>query len=455
MKVKQAIFCIFFWRIALSNSSPQVATSQLDRKTRFKSILGGSAGNLVEWYDWYVYAAFTLYFAHVFFPEGNETVKLLQAAAVFALGFLMRPIGAWIMGVYADRKGRKAGLTLSVSLMCVGSLIIACAPSYDSVGMFAPALLLFARLLQGLSVGGEYGSSATYLTEMAGKNHRGFFSSFQYVTLISGQLLALCVLIILQHNLSEDALHAWGWRVPFFIGALLAIVVFWIRRGLVETESSKQAQQQAKNGGETSGALALFTKYPKQAFTVIMLTAGGTLAFNTFTTYLQKYLVNTSGFEKTTATEITTAAIFIFMLIQPAVGALSDKIGRKPIMITFGVLGVLFTVPIFNGLGSTTDPKTAFFLCMSGMVIVTGYTAINAVVKAELFPPHIRALGVALPYALANTVFGGTAELVALSFKNAGHENYFFYYITFMIGLSLITYVFMKDSKKHSLITDD
>lgn len=455
MKVKQAIFCIFFWRIALSNSSPQVAISQLDRKTRFKSILGGSAGNLVEWYDWYVYAAFTLYFAHVFFPEGNETVKLLQAAAVFALGFLMRPIGAWIMGVYADRKGRKAGLTLSVSLMCVGSLIIACAPSYDSVGMFAPALLLFARLLQGLSVGGEYGSSATYLTEMAGKNHRGFFSSFQYVTLISGQLLALCVLIILQHNLSEDALHAWGWRVPFFIGALLAIVVFWIRRGLVETESSKQAQQQAKNGGETSGALALFTKYPKQAFTVIMLTAGGTLAFNTFTTYLQKYLVNTSGFEKTTATEITTAAIFIFMLIQPAVGALSDKIGRKPIMITFGVLGVLFTVPIFNGLGSTTDPKTAFFLCMSGMVIVTGYTAINAVVKAELFPPHIRALGVALPYALANTVFGGTAELVALSFKNAGHENYFFYYITFMIGLSLITYVFMKDTKKHSLITDD
>ncbi len=279
MNPKQAMFCIFFWRIALSNSSPQVAPSQLDRKTRFKSILGGSAGNLVEWYDWYVYAAFTLYFAPVFFPEGNETVKLLQAAAVFALGFLMRPIGAWIMGIYADRKGRKAGLTLSVSLMCVGSLIIACAPSYDSVGMLAPALLLFARLLQGLSVGGEYGSSATYLTEMAGKNHRGFFSSFQYVTLISGQLLALCVLIILQRTLSEDALHAWGWRIPFLIGALLAIVVFWIRRGLVETESAKQAQEHAKNGGEKSGAFALFTKYPKQAFTVIMLTAGGTLAF--------------------------------------------------------------------------------------------------------------------------------------------------------------------------------
>ncbi|WP_374663231.1 MFS transporter [Acinetobacter sp.] len=439
----------------VSNTPAQAAPEQLDRKTRVKSILGGSAGNLVEWYDWYVYAAFTLYFAPQFFPDGDSTVKLLQAAAVFALGFLMRPIGAWVMGIYADRKGRKAGLTVSVSLMCAGSLMIACAPTYDSVGMLAPAILLLARLIQGLSVGGEYGSSATYLTEMAGKDHRGFFSSFQYVTLISGQLLALCVLIILQRNLDETALSEWGWRIPFFIGALLAIVVFWIRRGLVETQSSKEAQEQAKNGGPKSGALALFTKYPKQAFTVIMLTAGGTLAFNTFTTYLQKYLVNTSGFEKTTATEITTAAIFIFMLIQPAVGALSDKIGRKPIMIAFGVLGVLFTVPIFNALGNTTDAMTAFFLCMSAMVIVTGYTAINAVVKAELFPPHIRALGVALPYAIANTVFGGTAELVALSFKNAGHENYFFYYITLMIGLSLITYVFMRDTKKHSMITDN
>ena len=437
------------------SQTPENHPAPIDRKTRVKSIIGGSAGNLVEWYDWYVYAAFTLYFAPRFFPEGDDTVKLLQAAAVFALGFLMRPIGAWVMGIYADRKGRKAGLSLSVSLMCLGSLMIACAPTYDTAGMLAPAILLFARLLQGLSVGGEYGSSATYLSEMAGKNHRGFFSSFQYVTLISGQLLALCTLIVLQRTLSDAALSDWGWRVPFFIGAILAVVVFWIRRGLVESESSKQAQKQAQEGGPKSGAVELFTKHPKAAFTVILLTAGGTLAFNTFTTYLQKYLVNTSGFEKTTATEITTAAIFIFMLIQPAIGALSDKIGRKPIMIAFGVLGVLFTIPIFNGLANTSSPTTAFMLCMSGMLIVSGYTAINAVVKAELFPAHIRALGVALPYAIANSLFGGTAELVALSFKNAGHESYFFYYITFMIGISLITYIFMKDTKKHSMITDN
>src|SRR5690606_25545536 len=149
------MFCIHSLENDVSNSSEPVVPGQLDRKTRVKSILGGSAGNLVEWYDWYVYAAFTLYFAPQFFPDGDNTVKLLQAAAVFALGFLMRPIGAWVMGIYADRKGRKAGLTLSVSLMCVGSLMIACAPTYDSVGMLAPAILLLARLLQGLSVRSE------------------------------------------------------------------------------------------------------------------------------------------------------------------------------------------------------------------------------------------------------------------------------------------------------------
>ncbi len=258
--------------------------------------MGGSAGNLVEWYDWYVYAAFTLYFAHAFFPKGSQTAQLLQAAAIFAVGFLMRPIGAWIMGIYSDRKGRKAGLTLSVTLMCVGSLLIAVTPSYESIGVFAPLLLVIARLIQGLSVGGEYGASATYLSEMAEKNRRGFFSSFQYVTLIAGQLTALCVLLILQMVLNEQQLHDWGWRIPFFIGALLAIVVFRIRRGLLETQSFKNAQTETDQ--PKSGMFALFKHYPKEAFTVLFLTAGGTLAFYTYTTYLQKYLVNTSGFTK-------------------------------------------------------------------------------------------------------------------------------------------------------------
>ncbi|WP_162820608.1 MFS transporter [Microvirga calopogonii] len=431
--------------------------SVADQKGRLKSILGGSAGNMVEWYDWYVYSAFTLYFAPIFFPKGDQTAQLLNAAAVFAVGFLMRPIGAWIMGIYADRKGRKAGLTLSVTLMCTGSLMIAVTPGYDSIGVFAPIILVLARLLQGISVGGEYGASATYLSEMAGKSRRGFFSSFQYVTLISGQLLALAVLLVLQQVMSEQSLEAWGWRIPFAIGGVLAVIVFYLRRGLAETESYKNAQgaQGTDAKAPRSSGLALFTKYPREAFTVIALTAGGTLAFYAYTTYLQKFLVNTSGFSREAASQITAAALFVFMVIQPAAGALSDRIGRKPLMVGFGILGVLFTYLIFSTLAGTKDPYTAFALCLAALVIVTGYTSINAVVKAEMFPAHIRALGVALPYAIANTVFGGTAEYVALWFKQAGIEYGFFWYVTVMVGLSLIVYLRMKDTRQHSLIHED
>lgn len=419
---------------------------------RLRNIIGGSAGNLVEWYDWYVYSAFTLYFAPVFFPKGDSTAQLLSAAAVFAVGFVMRPIGAWLMGIYADRRGRKAGLTLSVSLMCGGSLLIAVTPGYAGIGTWAPALLVFARLLQGLSVGGEYGASATYLSEMAGRERRGFFSSFQYVTLISGQLTALAVLLVLQSTMSEADLESWGWRIPFFIGALLAVVVFWLRRRLAETESFQNAK--GVDAPKSSG-FSLFRNHPKEAFLVMALTAGGTLAFYAYTTYMQKFLVNTSGFSREAATQITAAALFLYMLLQPVAGALSDRLGRKPLMIGFGILGVLLTYPIFNTLEGVRSPYAAFALVFGALVIVTGYTSINAVVKAELFPAHIRALGVALPYALANTIFGGTAEYVALWFKTKGMESGFYWYVTAMIGVSLIVYIRMRDTRLHSLIKED
>jgi len=424
----------------------------LTHRDRLKAILGGSTGNLVEWYDWYAYAALTLYFAPHFFPTNDSTAQLLGAAAVFAVGFLMRPLGAWMMGVYSDRKGRKSGLALSVTLMCAGSLLIAFTPGYDVIGVAAPALLVFARLIQGLSVGGEYGASATYLTEMAGKHRRGFFSSFQYVTLIGGQLMALGVLLLLQATMSEASLDQWGWRIPFVIGGVLAIVVFWIRRGLAESPSFENARRDA---APRSSFLELLRRHPKETLIVILLTAGGTIAFYSYSIYMQKFLVNTSGFSRETASEINAAALFVFMLLQPAAGALSDRIGRKPLMIAFGVLGVLCTYPLFTALESVRDPIMAFGLVLAGLVIVTGYTSINAVVKAEMFPAHIRALGVALPYALANTLFGGTAEYVGLWFKSEGVERGFYIYVTVMIGISLITYLRMKDTRSHSAILED
>ncbi|MET0361858.1 MAG: MFS transporter [Sphingobium sp.] len=423
-----------------------------DRAVRLRAILGGSAGNLVEWYDWYAYSAFTLYFAPHFFPSQDRTAQLLSAAGIFAVGFLMRPIGAWLMGVYADNRGRKAGLTLSVSLMCAGSLLIAVTPGYETIGVGAPLLLVLARLMQGISIGGEYGASATYLSEMAEKNRRGFYSSFQYVTLIAGQLVAICVLLVLQAVMSKPDLHAWGWRIPFFIGGLLAIIVFYLRRRLSETHSFAVAKAQ---GAPRSSFMELVTKHPRETLTVMMLTAGGTIAFYAYSIYMQKFLVNTSGLSIEQSSQINAITLFLFMILQPLAGSLSDRIGRKPLMIGFGILGLIFTYPIFATLAVTEDPVIAGLLVLAGLVIVTGYTSINAVVKAELFPAHIRALGVALPYALANTLFGGTAEFVALWFKQSGHESLFYIYVSAMIAISLIVYVRMRDTRDHSRILED
>ena len=433
-------------------STATLAAGQAAPKTtsqRIKSIFSGSVGNLVEWFDWYVYAAFSLYFAKAFFPQGDQTAQLLNVAAIFAVGFLMRPIGGWLMGLYADKAGRKAALMVSVIMMCAGSLIIALTPSYASIGVAAPVMLVLARLLQGLSVGGEYGTSATYLSEMATKESRGFYSSFQYVTLISGQLLALATLIVLQQLLTVQQLESWGWRIPFVIGAACAVTALYLRRGMEETSSFKKSEKPKES------LMRTLARHPKEFLTVVGLTMGGTLAFYTYTTYMQKYLVNSVGMSKTDATSISAATLFLFMLLQPLVGALSDKIGRRPVLIAFGVLGTLFTYPILTALGSVTSWWGAFGLIMVALVIVSFYTSINAVVKAELFPTEIRALGVGLPYALTVSIFGGTAEYLALWFKSIGMESGYYWYVTGCIACSLLVYVFMKDTRDHSRIVHE
>lgn len=420
-----------------------------DTAWRLKAILGGSAGNLVEWYDWYAYAAFALYFANHFFPNSNATAQLINTAGIFAVGFLMRPIGGYVFGKLADKKGRKAAMTISVLLMSFGSLLIAVLPGYQSIGIFAPALLLLARLLQGLSVGGEYGTSATYLSEVAASKQRGFYSSFQYVTLIGGQLIALGLQLLLQHIfLTDKQLHQWGWRIPFVIGAFLSLVAFYLRINLRETGAFENKKATEKN----KGTLKELLKHPKAIATVTGLTLGGTLAFYTYTTYMQKFLVNTAGLTKNQSTLLAFSSLFIFALIQPLFGMLSDKIGRRPLLLAFGILGTLFTIPLLTTLGHTTQMWPAFALLMASLIIVSGYTSINAVVKAELFPVEIRALGVGLPYSLTVAIFGGTAEYIALWTKNIGHENYFYWYVTACIFISLNVYFLMKDTKDTSLL---
>jgi len=418
-----------------------------DVRRRLKAIFIGSVGNLVEWYDFYAYAAFALYFAASFFPGEDPVVQQLNAAVLFAIGFIVRPIGGWLFGHLADHYGRRNALMLSVLLMCFGSLMIAVTPTFASIGIAAPALLGLARIIQGLSLGGEYGTSATYLTEVADQKHRGFYSSFQYVTLIGGQLCAILVLLLLQQVfLTPEELRAWGWRIPFVIGALLAIIALIMRRNLHETDDFIASRAVARR---ESSVRALFN-YPREVLLVVGLTMGGTTAFYTYTTYMQKFLKLSVGLTDTQTTLVTAGSLIFALFLQPLYGAISDKIGRKTVLTWFGVTGTLFTVPLLYGLQATKSALVAFLLIAAAWLIVAGYTSINAVVKAELFPTKVRATGVGLPYALTVSIFGGTAESIALWFKSIGHETWFYYYLTALIATSLIVYMAMRDTKHHS-----
>lgn len=414
-----------------------------DNRRRIKAIIASSSGNLVEWYDFYVYSFGALYFAAAFFPKGDRTTQLLSAAGVFALGFLMRPVGSWIFGRLADRRGRKTSMVTSVLVMCAGSLLVAILPTYASIGVWAPVLLTLARMLQGVSVGGEYGTSATYMSEVALARHRGFLASFQYVTLIGGQLLALLVLLALQSWMTAEEMTAWGWRIPFFIGALAALVALYLRRGLHETANAEvRARQEA-------GTFRELLRHRRALWTVLGFTAGGSLAFYTYTTYMQKYLVNTAGMRTETASRVMTAALVIFMLLQPLFGALSDRIGRRSNMLAFATLVMLGTVPLLTTLGSVQNPIMAFMLIVLALAMISFYTSISGLIKAELFPMHVRALGVGVSYAIGNALFGGTAEAVALWFKQQGMEPMFYWYVTALAAVALITAITMPDANKN------
>ncbi|MBT2794534.1 MFS family transporter [Paraburkholderia strydomiana] len=417
-----------------------------DTRRRIFAIVGASSGNLVEWFDFYVYSFCALYFAPAFFPSGNTTTQLLNTAGVFAAGFLMRPIGGWFFGRLADKHGRRMAMMVSVFMMCGGSLVIAVLPTYAQIGALAPALLLVARLFQGLSVGGEYGTSATYMSEVALKGRRGFFASFQYVTLIGGQLCALLVLVVLQQTLSTAELKAWGWRVPFVIGAVAALIALYLRKSLDETTTA--ATRQRKEAGTLRG----LWKHRVAFMTVLGFTAGGSLIFYTFTTYMQKYLVNTAGMSAKTASNVMTAALFVYMVIQPAFGALSDRIGRRNSMLCFGLLATIGTVPLLHALKDVTSPYAAFALVVLALAIVSFYTSISGLIKAEMFPPEVRALGVGLSYAVANAIFGGSAEYVALWLKSVGSESMFYWYVTVLCAIAGLVALRMRDPSKEGYL---
>lgn len=423
------------------------AAAALSAPDRLRAVLGGSVGNLVEWYDWFAYPAFTLYFAPRFFPKGDQTAQLLQAAAVFAVGFLARPIGAWATGLYADRAGRRAALAASVALMSAGAFAIALIPDYGRIGPAAPVLLTLARLVQGLSLGGEYGASATYMMEAASPGRRGFWSSVQFAALIVGQLIAMGLLVLLQHLLSPAALESWGWRIPFAVGGVMAIAAFWIRGGLAETEAFA-SHAGLRPRGRTLDLLRL---YPRQTAAVFALSAAGGLAFYAYTTYMQKFLVNTAGFGKQPASAVVAAALVVYMAVLPLVGLASDRLGRRRVMAVGLALGALATYPAFVFLSHAASAGLALAVISGLVVLLCGYSAVNAAVKAELYPKEVRALGVSVPYALANVVFGGTAEYVALWLKQHGREAGFYVYVAVVLAIAAVVAARLPETKEARL----
>jgi MHS family alpha-ketoglutarate permease-like MFS transporter len=407
-----------------------------------KSIIGGSIGNLIEWYDFHVYTTFSIYFAVSFFPRENRTVQLLSAAAVFAIGFLLRPVGSWLIGLYADRRGRRSALTMSVALMCVGSLAIGLCPTYPQIGMAAPLVLLLARLVQGFSLGGEYGASSVYLSEIAKPGRRGFYSSFHYVTLIMGQLLATLVQVVLQASMSRAQLMAWGWRVPFVTAAALALVAWWLRRNIDETPDFRALKEKEKSGL----SLATLREHWRPVLLVFGLTTGGTLAFFTYTVYMHNYLVNTVGLSAQRSALISLSTLTVFMVVQPFFGALSDRIGRRPLLLWFGIGGTFGTWPLLAALAHTRSTTAVFLLLSFALLIVSGYTSVCSIVKSELFPARMRALGVGVPYAIATAIFGGTASYAGLWFKSIGHESGFYVYASACIACTLIATLSLRRS---------
>ncbi|ENA8843789.1 MFS transporter [Campylobacter coli] len=406
---------------------------ELTRAKKIRSIVAASSGNLVEWFDFYIYAFTATYFAHTFSTSDNPIVQQINAFGVFAAGFFMRPIGSWLFGSLADKVGRKKSMVVSVVLMALGSFMIAALPSKDVVGDFAIILLLLARLIQELSVGGEYGIAATYLSELATEGKRGFYSSFQYVTLIGGQLLAVASISIMLFFFSIDEMKDYAWRILFVVGGILALGSLLVRK--VMNESATQIHKH-----EDRGTLkALFTSSWKQFLMVLGITAGGSLAFYTITTYTKTFMEN-SGMDKTLVNNLFLGALFILMIIQPLFGYIGDKIGHKRSLIIFCILAFVGIYPIFNLISSNAQSNTSlvFILVVLLFIILSFYTSVAGIFKAKLFPEHVRALGTGLGYAISNAIFGGSAPWVALQFKNAGMENGFFVYIAVLTLLMFI-----------------
>ncbi|MGW0193404.1 MFS transporter [Nonomuraea sp. NPDC003201] len=418
-------------------------------KSRVRQLMAASIGNVVEWYDWYAYTFLATYFSAQVFPKSEGgLVALLSAYGVFAVGFFMRPLGGLLVGAFADRFGRKAAMTFTIVLMGVGSLLLAVTPTYEAVGLLSPVILTLARLIQGLSVGGEFAAATTFLVESAPPGRRGLYSSFQYVSTTIGQLLASGLAALLASTLIKEDMASYGWRIPFIVGAVISLVGLWIRKGADET--SAVAEEIQRGEAKRPKLFEFLVGYPKAAATIVGITIAGTVAYYTWTSFLPIYAQITVKFDAAQSLTVGTISLLFFMVLQPLLGMLSDRIGRKPMLITFGVAFVVLPVPLLSTLGNSFG--SLLLVQLIGMVFLGCFTSISAAVNSELFPTRVRAAGAGFPYSLTVALFGGTAPLIGTALKDAGNVGVFPYYMSALALISTLVYIFvLKETKDEPL----
>jgi len=421
--------------------------------SRARQLAAATVGNIVEWFDWYVYSMLALYFSGQFFPKTDDpVVPLLSAMAIFAVGFFMRPLGGLVGGMVADRLGRKMALTATVMLMGAGSLLIAISPTYEQVGLLSPVLLVLARLLQGLSTGGEFAASSTFLVESAPTGRRGFFSSFLYIGATLGNVIAIALVAVLVAALPDDAMHSWGWRIPFVVGTLGAVAGLFIRRFAEETLSVPEepgAAGAAAAKAARPSAFEFIRTHPKECLLVFAINAAPTLFFYVFSSYLPTYAHLTVGFDMKNALVVGLISLSYFALLQPVMGVLSDRVGRKPLLLVFGGGFTLLTIPLLNALQNSF--LSLLLVQMAALTLLACYTSITSTVMCELFPARIRAAGIGLPYALGVALVGGTGPYVATWLADAKMLDAFGWYLTVLAAVTTLVFLRLKETARKEL----
>ncbi|MCP1625158.1 MFS transporter [Pseudomonas nitroreducens] len=434
-------------------SQPHRATStgaaSSSRPIAWRTIIAGSVGNTVEWFDWTVYTAFALYFSHQFFPSDNETTALLASFAVFAIGFAMRPLGGWLIGIFNDRAGRKAALNLTILMMALPSLLISLMPTYATIGIAAPVLMVLARMVQGLSVGGEYGAAATFLAESAPAGQRGLYSGFFFASIALGLLFASGLAWALSQWLSRDQLIDFGWRIPFFIGGLGSLAGFWIRHGVEETAAFRKGQEQRHGQRVEQPLRTLWRDHPEAVKRLVGISLLGAFAFYLFVSYLPVHAIRTLGVAPGTAYAASSLALVVFMISQPLFGWLSDRIGRRPQLIVFALGYAALLYPVVRSMNASFASILAVELF--GLLLYGLYSAIAPAIKSELFSTDIRALGIGLPYNLVVAIFGGTTPYLMTWLQSRGQEQWFLVYVSVMALITLVAFVRMPETRGKDL----